>query len=121
MNKELRKMKNSVNYYVVLFANHPEKFKEDYDYFSGVIEMLQSDLKTYLDKTLDIFLIWCIESVEIFSSSSSNIFLKLKRSINMAISNYYLNKYSYDILVISILQKNLNIISKRLEQIKYFT
>ncbi len=121
MNKELRKMRDEVNKYVVLFAEHPEKVKDNFKDIVLDVNSLRDMLSSYLDKTCKIFQVWCDTSVEIFNSNDNNIFLRLKKAISMVVVNHYLNKLSYEMSVVGILEENLNVLSKRLEQISVLT
>ncbi len=121
MNKELRKMRDEVNKYVVLFAEHPEKVKENLNDISLDVKSLKDMLTSYLDKICKIFQMWCDRSVEIFNSDDRNVFLQLKKAIKMFEVNYYLNKLSYEMYVVGILDANLDVLAKRVEQISILT
>lgn len=121
MNKKLRKIKNAVNNYVILLVHYPEIAKENCKEFLLESKILKAMLNDYLDETTDLFQTWCDESVKVFEYDDSNIFKQIKKLINLKIVNHHLNKLSYELSVIEILEENLKIIIERLTQYKYFT
>lgn len=120
MNKELRKIRNAVNNYVVLLAEHPEEVREHYKDYISDVERLSESVENYINSTSDLFQTWCESSVEVFGYEESNFFQQIYKKINMEIVNHYLNRYSYELSVCGIFQDTLNIISKRLVNYEIF-
>ena len=83
MTKELRKIRDSVNDYVVLIAEHPEKNKANYKDYLLDFKNLYDLIVSYTEKTSNLLQIWCNESVRVFDLDTSNIFLFLRRYISM--------------------------------------
>lgn len=120
MNKDLRKIRNAVNNYVVLLAEHPEKVREHYKDYILDVEKLSESVENYINSTADLFQDWCQASVEVFEYEDNNFFKQIYKKINMMIVNHYLNKFSYELSVCGIFQDNLDIISKRLANYEIF-
>ncbi len=120
MNKELRKIRNAVNNYVVLLAENPETVREHYQDYISDVERLSESVENYINATADLFKIWCNNSVEVFEYEDNNLFQQIYKKINMSIVNHYLNRYSYELSVCIIFQDNLSIISKRLTSYEIF-
>lgn len=116
MNRELRKMCNAVNEYVVLLQQPTPDVKQNPTQYLSDIENLNGIISSYLGKTVDVFQVWCDESVRVFSQESTNVFLRIKRYFSMKIINHYLNKYSFEMSVCGYLQNNLSFIEQRLIQ-----
>lgn len=120
MNRELRKIRNAVNNYVVLLAEHPEEVRKHYQDYISDVEKLSETVENYINTTSDLFQEWCEASVEVFEYEDNNFFQKIYKKINMFIVNHYLNRFSYELSVCGIFQDNLDIISKRLANYEIF-
>lgn len=116
MNRELRKMCNAVNEYVVLLQQPTPDVKQNPTQYLSDIANLNNVIDTYLSKTSDLFQVWCDESVRVFFQESTNVFLRIKRYFSMMIVNHYLKKYIYEMSVCRILKNNLSFIEPRLIQ-----
>ena len=118
---ELRKMIKAVNKYVVLIYNNPEKVRKNCNIYLNDVELLQNMIDSYIDEMCELFQNSCNISVTVWSSSSNNIFCRIKRFISIEVINHHLNKYSYNLAAAGILKRNLEIINTRLIQIQQLT
>lgn len=120
MNRELREIRNAVNNYVVLLAEHPEEVREHYKDYILDVKKLSESVENYINNTSDLFQEWCETSVEVFAFTENNFFQLIYKKINMFIVNHYLNRFSYELSVCGIFQDNLKVISKRLANYEIF-
>lgn len=119
--RELQKIKKAVNNYVKLIATDQQNARKYCKEYLQDVDILQTTIEAYIDKTSEIFKDWCNASVNIFELPENNILQKIKKMINLKIVNHYLNKFSYELSVSGILQKDLITIQERLTQYQYFT
>lgn len=119
--RELRKIQKAVKQYENLLLVNQENARKYYEEYLKDIEILREITEVYIDETSKIFQKWCDTSVSVFEQPENNIFQKIKRKIDMTITNHYLNKLSYELLEAGIMQRGLERIKERFVQYKYFT
>ena len=119
--KELRKIQKAVKQYENLLLENQENARMYHEQYLQEIEVLGEIINLYIEQTSKVFQEWCNISIQIFVLPENNIFQKIKRKINMNIVNYYLNKYSYELTEIGIMQRGLERIKQRFIQYKYLT
>lgn len=119
--RELRKIQKAVKQYENLLLINQENARKYHKEYLDDIEILKEVTEVYINETSKIFQKWCDASVSVFEQPENNIFQKIKRRIEMAITNHYLNKLSYELSKVGILQRSLEKIKERFIQYKYFT
>lgn len=117
---ELRRLEKSAREYEVLLMQYPQKARENQQEYSKSISVLLQTVETYIKSETTAFKIWTDLSVEIFTSPENNIFQTVKRKINMAIVNYFLNKVSYNLSKAGIILRGLKKMQHRFMQFQYF-
>lgn len=117
---ELRKIEKAVKKYEKTLNDNEKIIKENLKVCTNDLELIMAVLEAYIDSTLEIFQKWCDISVDVFSRTEDNIFLKLKRGIEMKIVNHYLNKLSYEISMAYTYQRRLEQIQMRVAQFQYW-
>ena len=118
---EIWKLKKSVNMYVRLIANKPEKVKENYDMYFADAKILKELIDQFIELSLDEFRNWCDSYTEVWSIEETGILLKLRKKIILIIIMFQLNKLSKELTILRILKRNMNFICMRLNQWRNFT
>ncbi len=118
--REMRKVEKAVKQYEKLLLQNPQNAKEYKEDYLKDVELLIAVVETYIKDTARIFQIWCDTSVRIWAEPSNNVLQKIKRAIDMAIANYYLNRLSGEIAKAEKFKKPLKKIKGRFEQFQYF-
>ena len=118
--REIRKLEKTVDKYEKLLLEDQEEAKQNKEIYINDLKLLIDFMEKYIEDISDKFQIWCDACVNVFDQSTNNIFLRIKRAIDMKIVNHYLNKFSKMMSKAGILQSRLKKIQKRFEQYKYF-
>lgn len=119
--RELRKIQKAVKQYENLLLVDQENARKYHKEYLKDIEILREVTKVYIEETSKIFQQWCNTSVSVFEQPENNIFQKIKRKIDMTITNHYLNKLSHELSEAGIMQRGLERIKERFVQYQYFT
>ena len=119
--RELRKIEKAVKQYKMLLIRNQEEAKRNKKKYLEDLENLMKFIDVYKEDISEKFQIWCNTSVRVFESPTSNVFLEIKRNIDMKIVNHYLNKFSYSLSKVDILKRELKTIRQRFIQYQYFT
>ena len=119
--RELRKIQKAIEEYQILLKTDTQNAKqncieylEDVTSIEGFINYFIEDASKELER-------WCHISAGNFLNQSTNIFLKVKRWINMSIINHYLNKISRELAIAGKCQESLIPLKERFVQFKYLT
>ena len=117
---ELRNIKKELDKYENIIQNDPENIRKQCKIYADDIELLYDYIEKHIASTSEILQVWCEISVENFMLQPTNIFLKIKRNIDMKIINHYLNKMSGELALAGILRRKTERIKTRLIQYQYF-
>lgn len=116
----LRKFQKTIKRYEMLLQENQEEAKKGKNDFIKDVELIKKALNKYIDETAKELQIWCDTSVAVFEKKDNRLYLKIKKKIDMAIVNHYLNKLSGYLSKAGLLQKRLLKIEQRFKQYQYF-
>ena len=119
--REIRKLEKAVKQYERLLIEDPNDAKENKEIYINDLKLVMDYMEDYIDDMSEKYQIWCDTSVDVFEAPTNNIFLRIKRAVDMYIVNYYLNKFSKMMSNAGILQTKLEKIKERFIQYQYLT
>ena len=119
--REIRKLEKAVREYETLLIEDPVDAKENKEIYIDDLKLVMDFMENYIDDMSEKFQMWCDTSVEVFEAPTNNIFLRIKRAVDMYIVNFYLNKFSEMMFIVGNLKTRLEKVQKRFEQYQYFT
>ena len=115
----LRKIQKSIEEYQILLNTDTESAKKNSKEYLNDIICIEVLLEKFIEEATEELKKWCDISVSNFFNDSTNIFLKIKRQIDMAIINHYLYKISGELAIAGKCQARLNPIKERFIQFEY--
>ena len=118
--RELRKIEKAVISFEKMLIEDPQKARTYKNEYKDYVETLLEVMKNYIDTTADIFETYCDSCVKVWDAPTCNLSKKIRRTIDMAIINYYLNILSLELSKAGMLQRRLIKINDRFTQLQYF-
>ena len=119
--REIRKLEKAVKEYETLLIEDPIDAKENKEIYINDLKLVMDYMEDYIDDMSEKYQIWCDTSVDVFEAPTNNIFLRIKREVDMYIVNYYLDKFSKMMSTVGELQTRLKKVQERFIQYQYFT
>ena len=117
---EIRKLEKAAREYEKLLMEKPKEAKKYHKECRKEINSLLRIIETYIDNEAKMFQLWADTSVAVFDEPEDNIFQSIKRKIDMAYVNYFLNKISYNLSKAGTIKRGLEKMEHRFMQFEYW-